>query len=413
MVALATAIPASARAHGTFPEVEQLALAPSDPSLLVAQTSFGLAVSRDGGASWGWVCSQVFAALETEDPRVLVGTDGAIVVGVFAGLFRGERAGCAWSVPAGAPDGEVVIDLDRDATDPSRVYAITSSGGRPNGLYRSVDGGAAWSAVGDPIDTVLFESVRVAPSEPSRLYAIGATSGAAREIRMYRSDDGGTSWRSWTFVPPVAARNARLLGVSPADPDVLFARALADAGVPETLLRSDDGGASWAEVSRFDAVTAVAFSAPGTTWIAARAEGLWRSDEGRSPVRVEGVSDVRCVLVRAGELWVCANEFVDGFAIGRSADGGATFEPVMHVQAVTATIACDPGDSTSIECVAREDWLRSVTQVGRTTASGCSVGRGRAPMGPAIMMLAAAVVCAMRRLGPRTRTRLRDRTQCR
>ena len=103
-------------------------------------------------------------------------------------LYVDERTGCA--------------DLDIDPQEPNIVYAAMwehrrepdffSSGGPGSGLYKSSDGGTTWKRLesGLPQGTLGRIAVAVAPSRPSTVYATVESEKTA----LYRSDDVGESW---------------------------------------------------------------------------------------------------------------------------------------------------------------------------------------------------------------------------
>jgi photosystem II stability/assembly factor-like uncharacterized protein len=127
------------------------------------------------------------------------------------------------------PGGGAVKALTVDPRDPSIVYAIAT--GDPNGLdnslFKSTDGGATWRAL------VSAEVVALDPEHPSTLYAAGGL--------LLRSADGGGTWadispRLEDEVPSIAAVVALPGGILLAAD---FSR----------LLRSVDGGQTWSIVA--------------------------------------------------------------------------------------------------------------------------------------------------------------------
>ena len=79
--------------------------------------------------------------------------------------------------------------------------------------------------------------ISVSGSRPGRVYL------AAYESGLWRSDDGGASWRSLTSYPEPYAHS---VVVDPGDADLLYVGA-----EPATLYRSPDGGESWEECRAF------------------------------------------------------------------------------------------------------------------------------------------------------------------
>src|SRR5215470_5445975 len=56
VVLLCPAMPV--QANGAFPDSMGILLPVDQPNRIIATTNFGLLVSEDAGATWGWVCEQ-------------------------------------------------------------------------------------------------------------------------------------------------------------------------------------------------------------------------------------------------------------------------------------------------------------------------------------------------------------------
>jgi len=147
-----------------------------------------------------------------------------------------------------------VWHLEPSLTDPDTVYA----GVEDAALFRSTDGGHTWherpglrthgsaaswqpGAGGMCLHTILLD-----PGRPGRLLVAISAAGA------FRSDDDGGTWRPINqglrsdMLPNPTGETGHCvhrLASHPARPDVLFMQKHWD------VMRSDDGGASWREVS--------------------------------------------------------------------------------------------------------------------------------------------------------------------
>ena len=182
-----------------------------------------------------------------------------------------------------------------------RPMGMTLAGG-PLGITDVSPGLDTFAAAGQHSVSGRIAALAVAP-DGKRLYA-GTFAG------VWRSDDGGESWRQMTrpqpaggvLVPPggLLAPDVFDLAVSPANPDVVLAGVEADAHTPAEngVYRSEDGGGSWALVERFDC-----------------------SSGGQVPQVVFAPDDPNLVYAAGG----CA--------VGISGDGGRTWsEKVLPVQ---------------------------------------------------------------------------------
>lgn len=357
LAALALVASTSARANGRFPEANQVAFDPNGGPLIVVRTTFGVLLSRDAGASFRYVCEPFLSIRNLEDPAIGVFGDGSILLSMFAGQRRSAND-CEWNFVDPRLEGVVVIDHVIDPTDNTRAYALTSSGGEPNGVWVGTESGAAWAPLGPRWEGVLFETVEVAPSNPNRLYLTGAippSDGSPRRPFVYRSDDRGETWETIELPLEASAtqndRNYFLSAVDPLDENRVFFRVL---GVPDDkLLVSEDGGDTMHEVARIPNMLGFVRNAAGdSVWIGSPAAGLFRSrDRGETFERIADVM-VSCLGLRGDELFACGKESVDGFSLGRSVDDGATFEPVMRFSELAGIPACGISSELTIRCSA-------------------------------------------------------------
>jgi photosystem II stability/assembly factor-like uncharacterized protein len=115
-----------------------------------------------------------------------------------------------------------------DSSNPSTIYAVTSSGV----LSKSGDGGHLWFSLGPAGATVV--RVTIDPADPATLYAAAD--------RVYRSVDAGASWSALGLILPVTVppTGAIEIAVTRGSPSALYAGTF-DFGI----LRSADSGASW------------------------------------------------------------------------------------------------------------------------------------------------------------------------
>ncbi len=355
-VALSLTTAGVARAHGRLPATGQIVFSPTDPNVIAVRATFGMLISRDGGATWRWICLDVYRADLEEDPSVVLFDDGSIGASMLVGLAHGTDGGCTWGFPSSDLDGVVVADLKANPSDAASAFAVTSSGTTSNRVYRTDDDGQTWTPTSDPIDPILFETMAVAPSDASRIYLTGAYPSDATHPRrpfVYRSEDGGATWQPFAFMLANATANVYLLGVDPQDPDRLFVKEWSDSA-PGRVLRSGDGGQTFTEVlSMLPDTQGFAWSPDGeTVWVSSvQNGGLWRSTDGGMTFEEERDDvNLACLTLHAGALWACGNNFSDGFAVGRSMDGGSTFEPMLVLDQVAGLIDCPASSDTATTC---------------------------------------------------------------
>jgi photosystem II stability/assembly factor-like uncharacterized protein len=216
-------------------EVYHVKASPADPDRIWASQSsgwFGQVIQRsdDGGASWEAVGNEF---LYDGVPGTHQWYDGTPHPWEFARVWH----------------------LEPSLTDPETVYA----GVEDAALFRSTDGGKSWAeraglrghgsgphwqpgAGGLCLHTILLD-----PADPERIFIAISAAGA------FRSDDGGATWkainrglRSEGLLPEPEAEVGHCvhrIALHPSRPATLFMQKHWD------VMRSDDAGDSWREVS--------------------------------------------------------------------------------------------------------------------------------------------------------------------
>jgi MYXO-CTERM domain-containing protein len=148
--------------------------------------------------------------------------------------------------------------------------------------------------------------------------------------------------------------------IAPDDPSTLVLRVepkeAASAG-SDTVYRSTDGGQSFqAVLSVPAALTGLAYGASGSLLWASSAAALYRSTDGganfvtAATAGTAGAPTMRCLTVRGGVVYVCADPVMDGYAAARSADNGATFTPVLAYSSLNGPLVCGAGTPVTDSC---------------------------------------------------------------
>lgn len=202
-----------------------VSLAVLSPGLSAQQTWWN-SIGPDGGDA------RSLEAVPGQPAHLFLGT-------TTSWIYESTDQGGSWHRLARLDGGDdlVVDDIVVDAANHSVVYAAAWKFGHPDGgLWVSRDGGKNWKA--DP--GLRGQSIRAfaqSPSNPKMLFA-GTLGG------VFRSSDGGGSWKLISPAGSKEIHEVESLAVDPKDPDVLF------AGTWHLPWRTKDGGKNWENIKQ-------------------------------------------------------------------------------------------------------------------------------------------------------------------
>lgn len=151
------------------------------------------------------------------------------------GLFASDDGGQSWAQSPIEGANDEVFGLAVNPIDPNVVFA-----GRRDGLWQTRNGGKLWNPVSSPVaEPYIPLAVAVAETAPGILYVATARHG------IFRSSDEGQTWSSASNGLPEARAGGRpeefrSLIVHPGNPDVAYV-----AHERHGIYRTTDGGASW------------------------------------------------------------------------------------------------------------------------------------------------------------------------
>src|SRR5579872_5447804 len=177
------------------------------------------------------------------------------------GPFRGGRAVAVTGVP-GQPD----------------VFYFGAVGG---GVWKTTNAGLTWKAVFDSEHIASIGAIAVATSDPNVIYVGSGEPDMRSDISygngMYKSTDGGATWKH------IGLEDTRQIGsilVDPRDANLVYVAAMGHSYGPNAergVFRSTDGGATWKKILFKDENTGaidLAFDAQNTKTIYAT---LWQT----------------------------------------------------------------------------------------------------------------------------------------
>jgi photosystem II stability/assembly factor-like uncharacterized protein len=235
----------------------------------------GIWKSTDYGTSWRNVSDGYFASpsagaisVSQRDPNFIVvgtGSDGLrsnVISG--KGVYRSLNGGESWQHMGLTNTGHIgAVEIDPRSDSVIWVAAIGQafSDNEERGVYRSGDGGNSWQKVLYVSEQVGFSDLELLPHNPDVILATAwraqrrpwtiVSGGGQSEGGLYKSEDGGESWRRIREGLPGGLIGKMDIAVSPADSSVVYllVEAPGDEG---GLYRSDDQGESFRLVSNRD-----------------------------------------------------------------------------------------------------------------------------------------------------------------
>jgi photosystem II stability/assembly factor-like uncharacterized protein len=190
------------------------------------------------------------------------------------GLYKSTDGGKTFT-HVGLRDSKHIGRIAIDPRNPDVVFVAATgplfgSGGE-RGLYKTTDGGKTWKAVIKGDADTGANDVRISYSDPDIMYAsmyqrrrtACCVNGGGPGSAIFKSTDGGETWTKLTGGLPGSPLGRISLDVFRGSSNIVYAeiegaggggggagggRGGADAGV-SGLYRTDDGGASWRKVS--------------------------------------------------------------------------------------------------------------------------------------------------------------------
>lgn len=204
-------------------------------------------------------------AVAPSNPNVLYVGSGEGVqrpdLSVGDGVYKSTDAGKTWK-HLGLRDAQQIGGLAIDPTNENIVFVAAL--GHPyganteRGVYRSKDGGNTWERVLYKDENTGAVQVTIDPHNPNIVFADlwasrqgpwenGAWQG--KESGLYKSTDGGSTWRKITKGLPTVDQGLGRMGfcIAPSNSNRMYATV--DAGDYGGIYRSEDAGESWSRVS--------------------------------------------------------------------------------------------------------------------------------------------------------------------
>jgi photosystem II stability/assembly factor-like uncharacterized protein len=185
-------------------------------------------------------------------------------VGYGDGVYKSADGGRSWKnmgLHNSQHIGRIIVDPRKsDVVFVAAEGPLWSPGG-DRGVFKTTDGGQTWKAVLEISENSGVTSLAYDPRNPDVMYAasyqrrrnVGVLIGGGPESVIYKTTDGGESWKKLTNGLPAVDKGRIALEVSPQKPDVVYALVCA-AGNQSGFFRSADCGETWVRQSGYEVV---------------------------------------------------------------------------------------------------------------------------------------------------------------
>jgi photosystem II stability/assembly factor-like uncharacterized protein len=243
----------------------------------VGYTGGGIGKTEDGGITWKNISDGFFKvgnigdiAVCESDPNVIyVGTGEHAVRGVMTsygdGVYKSTDGGKTWK-NIGLEKTRHISDVIIHPNNPDVVY-VGAQGpvhgpSSDRGVYKSLDGGATWKKTLFVDDNTGISSLSMDITNPRILYAATwqhrrypwKVESGGPGCNLWKSTDAGETWTKINEGLP-KERGKMGVSVSRANPNRVFAIVEAEK-TKAGLYRSDDGGKKWTLLSSDNNITA-------------------------------------------------------------------------------------------------------------------------------------------------------------
>ncbi|MGB3606906.1 MAG: glycosyl hydrolase [Psychroserpens sp.] len=230
----------------------------------------GIWKTRDGGRSWDNISDGFFGGsigaitVSKSDPNVIyVGGGEKTVRGNVSsgyGIWKSVDAGKTWT-SAGLKNSRHVPRIAVDPTDANIVYAgVLGNIYKPTqerGIYKSTDGGTTWKKTLFANDHAGVVDLLIDPTNPRILYASTwrvqrtpySLSSGGDGSALWKSTDKGETWTEISINKGFPEGTLGIIGVTVSPVNNQRVWAIIENKEEGGLYRSDDGGETWSQVN--------------------------------------------------------------------------------------------------------------------------------------------------------------------
>ena len=294
----------------------------------------------------------------------LSNTDVMYVGTASGGLWQSKSAGIKWEPIF---DNELTASIGAvkiDPNNPDVIWVGTGEGNPRNslnggyGVYKSIDGGKSWTSMGLE-DTRHIHRILIDPSNSNTVYvgAIGSPWGTHPERGVFKTTDGGKSWRKVLFTNEQSGIADMVM--DPVNPNKIIAAMwehkrdpwfFKSGGSGSGIYMTYDGGENWKKLDDSNGLPkgelgriglAIAKNKPEIVYalVEAKKNALYKSEDGgQNWKKINDKSDIGNRPFYYSEIYVDPQNENRVFSIftyvNVSEDGGKNFSELMPAYGV-------------------------------------------------------------------------------
>lgn len=181
-------------------------------------------------------------------------------VSVGDGLYRTTDGGTTWQ-KIGFEKSERIAGIQVNPANSNEVYVAVMGAlwndSEDRGLYKTTDGGKTWNKILYVDKTTGCSDLLLDPSNPNTVYASfwefrrtpWSFASGGNNSALYKSTDAGKTWNKIHNGFPKGKLGRMAIAAAPSNTNILYTVVESEQDKDKGLYRSDDGGASWKQLN--------------------------------------------------------------------------------------------------------------------------------------------------------------------